>query len=99
MTTIEQLEYELDQKVYALNKSLNAQYLLRETLRNNIKTLVVVEKQLKGIETYLTYSNNTINLLKQENRRLKSSCDEWFKRAINLEFKVLSAGDTAKNRK
>jgi septal ring factor EnvC (AmiA/AmiB activator) len=79
MTTIKQLENEIDQKVNALNESLNAQNLLRETLKNNIKTLVVVEKQLKGIEAYLTYSNNTINQLKQENRRLKSSCDEWIK--------------------
>ena len=99
MTPIEQLENEIDQKINALNESLNVQYLLCETLKNNIKTLVVIEKRLKDIDAYLTYSNNTINRLKQENRRLKSSCDVWTKRAINLEFKVLSAGDAAKNRK
>ena len=99
MATIEQLENELNQKTNALNKSLNAQYLLRETLKNNNQTLVMVEKRLKDIDAYLTYSNSTINGLKQENRRLKLSCDEWTKRAINLQFKVLSAGNVEKNRK
>lgn len=99
MTRIEQLETEINLKTHELNESLSAQYVLRETLIKNTKTLGEVEKQLKSIEAYLKYSNNTIHMLKQENRKLKSSCDEWIKRAINLEFKVLSANDAAKNRK
>lgn len=99
MTKIERLETEINLKTHELNESLGAQYVLRETLIKNTKTLGEIEKQLKGIEAYLKHSNNTIYLLQQENRGLKSSCDEWIKRAINLEFKVLSAGDAAKNRK
>jgi septal ring factor EnvC (AmiA/AmiB activator) len=99
MATIEQLENEIDQKIKALNESLNVQYLLRVALENNIKTLLVVEKRLKGIEEYLTDSHNTINRLQQENSMLKSSCDNWIKRAINLEFKVLSVCDMVKNKK
>lgn len=60
MTPIERLENEIDKKINALNESLNAQYLLCETLKNNIKTLVMIEKQLKDINI----SNNTINRLK-----------------------------------
>lgn len=89
MTKIEQLEQEL-------NESLNTQYLLRETLKSNAKTLEEIKNQLEGIEVYLKYSNEYISTLKQENRRLKSSCDEWVKRAIQLEFKVLSARDATK---
>ncbi len=89
MTKIEQLEQEL-------NESLNTQYLLRETLKSNAKTLEEIKNQLEGIEVYLKYSNEYISTLKQENHRLKSSCDEWVKRAIQLEFKVLSARDATK---
>ncbi|MDP1771128.1 MAG: hypothetical protein Q8L15_02510 [Methylobacter sp.] len=39
MTKIEQLESELSQKVNELNESLNAQYLLHQRLKSNIKTL------------------------------------------------------------
>lgn len=99
MTKIEQLESELNQKIHELNESLNAQYVLRETLKSNTKTLGQVEKQLKGIEAYLKYSNDSIYMLKQENRSLKLSCDEWMKRAIKLEFKILSARDAIKNSK
>jgi len=99
MTRIEQLESELNQKTHELNESLNTQYMLRETLKNNTKTLGQIEKQLKGIEAYLKYSNDSIYRLKQENRSLKLSCDEWMKRAIKLEFKILSARDAIKNSK
>ena len=37
--TILQLESELIQKTYELHESLNAQYLLREILKSNTKTL------------------------------------------------------------
>ena len=89
MTKIEQLEQEL-------SESLNTQYLLRETLKSNSKVLEEIKNQLEGIEDHLKYSNQYITLLKQENRRLKASCDEWVKRAIQLEFKVLSAHDATK---
>lgn len=99
MTKIEQLESELNQKIHDLNESLNAQYVLRETLKSNTKTLGQVEQQLKDIEAHLKHSNDSMCMLKQENRSLKLSCNEWMKRAIKLEFKVLSARDAIKNSK
>lgn len=96
MTKIEQLEYELNQKTNELNESLNTQCLLRETLKNSTKNLEEIEHRLKDIDAFLRCSNEYVYRLKQENRKLKLSNDEWMKRAINLEFKLLSARDAAK---
>jgi septal ring factor EnvC (AmiA/AmiB activator) len=96
VTKIEQLESEINQKINELNESLNVQYLLRERLRSNTKTMGELENQLKDIEAYLKYSNEYVVVLKQENRSLKLSCEEWIKRAIKLEFEILSARDAAK---
>jgi len=93
VTKIEQLEHDINQKIEELNESLNTQRLLRETLKSNAKTMGEIKDQLKVIEAYLKYSNEYIKALKQENCRLKLSCDEWVKRAIQLEFKVLNARD------
>lgn len=96
MTKIEQLEYELNQKTNELNESLNTQCLLRETLKNSTKNLEEIEHRLKDIDAFLRCSNEYVYRLKQENRKFKLSNDEWMKRAINLEFKLLSARDAAK---
>ncbi|MGZ8159463.1 MAG: hypothetical protein ACXWT1_14530 [Methylobacter sp.] len=96
MTKIEQLESELNQKINELNESLNVQNLLHETLRRNAQTLAEIENLLKVLEANLKYSNDYIQSLKQENSALKLSCDVWMKRAIKLEFQVLSARDAAK---
>jgi len=96
VTKIEQLESELNQKINELNESLNVQYLLRERLKSNTKTMGEVENQLKVVKTYLKDSNEYIHSLKQENCDLKLSCDVWMKRAIKLEFEVLNARDAAK---
>ncbi|MGZ5049669.1 MAG: hypothetical protein ACXWF8_03880 [Methylobacter sp.] len=96
MTRIEQLEREINQKTAELNESLNIQTLLRETLKSNAKTMGQIKNQLELVESYLKYSNEYIHTLKEENLRLKSSCDEWAKRAIQLEFKVLNARDASK---
>jgi hypothetical protein len=96
VTKIEQLEHELNQKINELNESLHIQCLLRETLKNSTKSMEEIELQLKGVDAFLTYSNECVYRLKQENRELKLSSDEWMKRAINLEFKLLSARDAAK---
>jgi len=93
---IEQLESELNQKITELNESLNAQCLLRERLRSNTKTMGEVENQLQVVKAYLKHSNEYINTLKQENCSLKLSCEVWMKRAIKLEFKILSARDKTK---
>jgi septal ring factor EnvC (AmiA/AmiB activator) len=99
MARIEQLESEIHKKTRELNESLNVQYLLHETLKRNTKTLGEIEEQLKNLEAYLKYLNEHFDTLKQENQRLKLSCDEWVKRTITLEFELLSARDAAKNSK
>jgi len=93
---IEQLESEIKQKTKELNESLNTQILFRERLKSNTETLGELLNQLKAIEAYLEDSNEYVYKLKQENRKLRLSCDEWVKRAIELEFEVLSARDAAK---
>lgn len=99
MTKIEQLESEINQKINELNESLNVQYWLRERLKSNTDTLREIENLLKVIEANLKYSNDSIVTLKQENQSLKLSSNEWMKRAIKLEFELLSARDATKNRK
>lgn len=96
MIRIEQLESEVKQKTKELNESLKTQILLRERLKSNTKTLGELLNQLKGVEAYLKDSNEYVYQLKQENRNLRLSCDEWVKRAIELQFEVLSARDAAK---
>lgn len=93
---IEQLESEVKQKTKELNESLKTQILLRERLKSNTKTLGELLNQLKGVEAYLKDSNEYVYKLKQENRNLRLLCDEWVKRAIELQFEVLSARDAAK---
>lgn len=96
MITIEQLKKELTQKINELNDSLNSQYFLRETLKSNMKNLEEIENRLKVIESFLRYSKACVYGLTQENARLKLSCDVWMKRAIKLEFELLSARDATK---
>lgn len=96
VTKLEQLESELKQKINELNDSLNIQYFLREQLTTTTTTLKEIESQLHGIEVFLRYSNECVYELKRENEKLKLTNDEWMKRAINLEFKVLSARGAAK---
>jgi len=89
LTKIEQLENKL-------NENLKIQYLLREKLKSNIKTLDEVESKLKVIEAHSKHLSEYIYTLQQENCVLKSSCDGWMKRAIKLEFEVLSARNATK---
>lgn len=96
MTKIEQLESEINQKTNELNKSLNAQYSLRETLKSNTETMKKIENLLKVMDANLKHSNEYICTLKQENLGLKLSCDEWMKRSIKLEFEILNARDGTK---
>lgn len=96
VTKIEQLESELNQKENELDESLYVQYLLRERLRSATKTMEDIENLLKSVAANLTDSNEYIDTLKQENRKLKLSCEVWVKRAVKLEFQVLNARAAAK---
>ncbi|WP_333877383.1 hypothetical protein [Methylobacter sp.] len=91
MTIIEQLDVEIKNATKELNESLKTQTLLREKLKSNNKKLQEILEQLKAIEAYLEDSNELVFKLKQENLRLKLTCDEWMKRAVNLQLEVLSA--------
>lgn len=96
MTQIEQLENELKQKISELNESLDTQCMLYETLKNNTEKMVEIERLLRGITANLEYSNQCVDALNRENKGLKLSCELWMKRAIKLEFEVLSARDAAR---
>ncbi len=96
MTKIEQLEKALSQKIIELAISLNTQHLLHQTLESNNKRLDEVTNQLKIIAADMKYSNEYIQTLKKDNQSLKLSCDVWMRRAIQLEFKVLSERDGTK---
>jgi hypothetical protein len=74
-----------------LSDSLSTEFLLHEKLQGTVRALEEVGHLLRIVEANLKYSNERNEALKQENSKLKLACDEWMKRAINLEFKVLSA--------
>lgn len=90
---IERLENELSQKTYELNQSCKAQSIMSEGVKNCVISLHTVQNQLQAVATHLDRSNKHILELMQKNRILKSSGDEWFRRAIKLEFEVLMAKD------
>lgn len=93
---IEILENELTQKNHELNQSCKAQSIMSEGVKNCVTSLHAVQNQLQAVATHLDRSNKHIFELMQKNKILKSSGDEWFKRAIKLEFEVLIAKDGLK---
>lgn len=94
MRSKEQLENKINQQAHELRISLGIQKLLYEKLKSSTETL---EEVVKLIEANIRYSKDYVYKLEQENKNLKASCDAWMKRAINLEFEVLSArADTGK---
>lgn len=93
---IERLEDELSQKTQELNQSCKAQSIMTEGVKNCAAILYTIQNQLITVAAHLARSNKQIFELKQENQALKSSGDEWFRRAIKLEFDVLKAKDGLK---
>lgn len=93
---IERLENELSQKTHELNQSCKAQSIMSEGVRSCTVSLQTVQSQLQAVATHLDRSNKHIFELMQKNKILKSSGDEWFRRAIKLEFDVLIAKDGLK---
>ncbi|HEY8037610.1 MAG TPA: hypothetical protein VIF37_18680 [Methylobacter sp.] len=93
---IERLEAELSQKTRELNQSCQAQHIMSEGVKNCVSSLCIVQNQLYAVAAHLDRSNKHILQLMQENKTLKSSGDEWFKRAIKLEFDVLTSKDELK---
>lgn len=93
---IERLEGELNQKTYELNQSCKAQQILSEGVKNCVISIYAIQNQLQAVAGHLDRSNKHISELMQKNRMLKSSGDEWFRRAIKLEFEALIAKDGLK---
>jgi prefoldin subunit 5 len=93
---IELLEDELNQKTLELNRSYHAQHRMSEDVKNCVISLYTVHNQLQAVAAHLECSNQQISELTQENSALRLSGDEWFKRAIKLEFDVLTANDGLK---
>lgn len=93
---IQRLEDELNQKTYELNQSNKAQSIMSEGVKKCVISLHTVQNQLQAVATHLDRSNKHIFELIQKNKILKSSGDEWFRRAIKLEFDVLMAKDGLK---
>lgn len=83
---IERLEGEL-------NQSYEAQSIISDSAKHCAASLYAVQNQLLAVVTHLDRSNKHISELMQENKNLKSSGDGWVKRAIKLEFDVLTAKD------
>jgi len=69
---------------------------MNEGVKNCVTSLCTVQNQLYAVAAHLERSNKHILKLMQENKALKSSGDEWFKRAIKLEFDVLITKDGLK---
>jgi septation ring formation regulator EzrA len=96
VSKIEKLEAELNQKTHELNEILNAQNLLYAQLVRTVSALKVVENRLDAVTANIKNSSEYIYKLKQENMKLKLSSDEWMKRSIQLQFKVLSTRSMGK---
>lgn len=90
---IECLEGQLNQKILELSQSCKAQLIMSEGIKKCEVSLYIVQKQIQTVAAHLNQSNKYILELIQKNSALKLSCDEWFRRAIKLEFDVLTARD------
>lgn len=86
---IERLEDEL-------NQSYKAQVIMIEDVKNCVASLYAVQSQLQSVVVYLEHSDRHILELTEENKVLSLSTDEWLKRAIKLEFEVLTTKDQLK---
>lgn len=93
---IERLEAELIQKTHELNESYKTQAAINENIKICTASLYTIRNQLQAAATHIDRSNKHILDLMQKNRVLKLSGNEWLKRAIKLEFEVLTAKDELK---
>lgn len=94
---MEQLELELTKKTEELVQLWDAYNQLFEKFKQSTLSLKHIESQLKDAEEHLqylkAYVNEYITELVEENHKLKLSADVWLKRALKLEWDVLTARD------
>ncbi len=97
MTDIKQLELELTKKTEELVQLWDAYNQLFEKFKQSTQSLKHIESQLRDAEEHLqylkAYVNEYITELVEENHKLKLSADVWLKRALKLEWDVLTARD------
>ena len=96
MASSGEVESEFNDKINDLVVCLNAQQTLHNKLSYATKKLKEIVSLLEIINMNLISSNEKTKKLQLENQTLKLTCDEWMKRAIDLEFKLLKAVDAAK---
>ncbi len=79
-----------------LGQCHHAQYIMGESVKNCSATLHAVQNQLYTLVAHLDRSSELVAQLTEENRALKSSSEQWVRRAIKLEFDVLATKDELK---
>jgi chromosome segregation ATPase len=89
----EELEGELHQQTLEFKQLCTAHSVLSEGMKYYTSSLVAVREKLQAMSAQVAHANNAVFELRQVNSALKSSSDEWFKRAIKLEFDFLTVKD------
>lgn len=87
---------EIERLEAKLNQSSIAQSIMNAGIQNCLTILCAIQNQLITVAAHLARSNQKILELSQENQALQASTDEWFKRAVKLEFDILTAQDELK---
>jgi hypothetical protein len=79
-----------------LGQCHQTQYIMGESVKNCSATLHAVQNQLYALIVHLDSANQLVVQLTEENKALKSSSEQWARRAIKLEFDVLATKDQLK---
>jgi predicted nuclease with TOPRIM domain len=93
---IERLEHQINQQVHDFNLLRNANSILNDGMKCCSVSLADIHEKLLAMVAQVDQTNNSDFELRQVNSALKSSGDEWFKRAIKLEFDILTLKDELK---
>jgi hypothetical protein len=93
---IEWLECELDQKTSELNQVYKNQVIINNFAKDSSASLNTIHNKLLDVLDYLNSVNKHTSELWQENSALKSTGDQWLKRTLKLEFKILTTKDKLK---
>ncbi|MFI3186352.1 MAG: hypothetical protein QX198_10270 [Methylococcaceae bacterium] len=83
---IERLEHQLNQQTHDFNQLCTAHSILSDGMKCCSVSLADAHEKLQTMAAQVNQTNSA----------LKSSGDEWFRRAIKLEFNVLTMKDELK---
>ncbi len=90
LQNIEGLERQLSQQTHDFDLLCNAHSILSDGMKCCFASLAEVQEKLQAMAAQVNQTNNSVFKLMLVNRALKTSADEWFRRAIKLEFNVLT---------